>query len=121
MHRQLDKKPAVAAKYLKHKIIMEGKHLYESVRVKGTEKEAYRWSKLPSQESISEDDASTYSSDFVPDTLNDILSHMLDNPTYVPTWLDYQSFYEFRTKYPNIWNRFIDVSLSRKHKSMTHF
>lgn len=106
----VNKKPAIPARYLKGKIIREGRSLYESVKVTGANDSAYRWAKLPSQDSIPEDEESSISSDFVGRTLYMILEHMEQHPDYKPSWIDYSSFYDHRVKYHDMWNRFLDLS-----------
>lgn len=107
----VNKKPAIPAKYLKGKVLREGGSLYESIKVNGRgSNTSYRWAKLPTQDSIPEDDEASISGDFVGRTLYMILDHMDKHPEYEPTWLDYQSFYDHRARYSDMWNRFLDLS-----------
>lgn len=104
-----EKKPAIPARYMKHRIVKEGSVWFQStLQPNGN----YYWKKLSSYEDIDEEGALEIKSKFTEDTLMLILEQMRADPNYKLTWLDRQTFYDNRTKYPLLWNAYIDITHS---------
>lgn len=100
------KKPAVPPQHLKGQVIASGNVLYESLqRPDGS----YFWHLLAPNEAIQEDSVHMINSDATGDALRLIFKEMRENPHYRYSPLDYDSFYENRSRYPMLWNGFLKL------------
>lgn len=95
---------------MKHRIVKEGNVWFQSTMQQNG---IYFWKKLSDFEDIDEEGRLEITSKLtVEPILKLILEEMRANPEYKITWLDRQTFYENRVKYPMLWNAFIDITHS---------
>lgn len=108
-------KPKIRPEYVKGQIVKSKEHLYESLqRPNGT----YFWHQLPDADAIDEGGVSVYASDTnIGRALRRLLDSMLENPNYRFSDIDYDSFHEYRARFPLCWNEFLSLYRSRMKKS----
>lgn len=101
----LQQKPAVRPEYLKGQIIEHQGKLFESLqRADGS----YVWHMLSSSDSIDEGGMSVFTSDEeIGRQLKAMLDEMRSNVNYRFSNVDYDTFHEFRARFPKFYNDFL--------------